>query len=282
VPVIVELKRDSTPREAIAQSLDYASWLDALSGEQFRELAKNSVKGSLEDAFSELFLNDLQEIDCQKHRILLVAPKLDAAAERIINYLAERYGIGINAVFFKYAKIGSEEILARSMLVSEEVSKDRRSPASKARPKPEDLDKIAQERNVTELVNTCRKRNAVWDEWPSPKYGGSWRYALSTEQGRRLLLRIAVSDEAMKTPAGELDVWVRPENVAEVTGTDESAVRNAFKDGYLQLAEKFGNLCIRLRTKVEAEKFVHQLKEWTSSPRPQGGAPTGTSDVDLH
>src|SRR5277367_5560262 len=30
VPVIVELKRDSTPRQAIAQALDYASWLDTL------------------------------------------------------------------------------------------------------------------------------------------------------------------------------------------------------------------------------------------------------------
>src|ERR1035437_8327898 len=31
VPVIVELKRDATPRQAIAQALDYASWLDSRS-----------------------------------------------------------------------------------------------------------------------------------------------------------------------------------------------------------------------------------------------------------
>ena len=44
--------------------------------------------------------------------ILLVAARLDASAERIINYLAERSGLDINAVFINYAKLSDgKEIL---------------------------------------------------------------------------------------------------------------------------------------------------------------------------
>lgn len=38
--VIVELKRDSTPREAIAQALDYASWLNGASEEDISACAQ--------------------------------------------------------------------------------------------------------------------------------------------------------------------------------------------------------------------------------------------------
>lgn len=272
VPVIVELKRKSTPREAVAQALDYASWMDTLSEDQFKELAEEYLKKPLAEAFSDHFPGELpEELDCQKHRIILVAPRLDAAAERIINYLSERYSMGINAVFFKYAKLGSEEILVRSMLVSEEVRKVRSSSAPR-RPSPEDLTKIAAERNVTELVRICRQMSAVWDEFPSARHGDSWGYSLTTDQGWRLLLRIDVYGREMKTPDGELDLWVRYKNVAEVTATGETVVRNVLQGGYSLLAEKSGNVIIRLRTTAEAEKFVQQLKEWVSSPKPQDGA----------
>lgn len=272
VPVIVELKRKSTPREAVAQALDYASWMDTLSQEQFKEFAEEYLKKPLAEAFSDQFPGELpEEIDCQRHRIILVAPKLDAAAERIINYLSERYSMGINAVFFKYAKLGSEEILVRSMLVSEEVSEARRASAPR-KPKPEDLNKIAAKRNVTELVTICRQMSSVWDERPSFKHGGSWAYALTTDQGWRLMLRIDVFGGDMKTPDSELDLWLRYKSVAEATAADEAVVRNAIQVGYSLLAERSGNLIIRLRTLAEAEKLVQQLKEWASSPKPQDAA----------
>src|SRR5437016_9357031 len=38
--VIVELKRNKTPREAVAQALHYASWLDTATEEQIRVIAE--------------------------------------------------------------------------------------------------------------------------------------------------------------------------------------------------------------------------------------------------
>jgi hypothetical protein len=121
--------------------------------------------------------------------------------------------MGINAVFFKYAKLGDEEILVRSVLVSEKV-KPTGTRAKKPPPPPEELESSAKVRNVIELVNICRQMSAVWNEWTSAQHGGSWDYSLTTAQGWRLLSRIDVSGEGMKTPVGELDLWICCKNVA--------------------------------------------------------------------
>ena len=49
--VIVELKRDRTPREIIAQMLDYASWVSSLTTRQVHEIAQNFLKRPLERPF---------------------------------------------------------------------------------------------------------------------------------------------------------------------------------------------------------------------------------------
>jgi hypothetical protein len=127
-PVIVELKRERAPREAVAQALDYASWLDSATEEQVRLNAEEYLGESLDQAFNEHFDHEMPELVCQNHRIILVAPRLDAAAERIINYLASRHGVDVNAVFFKYARLSSgEEVLVRSVLVADDVIKIRRA-----------------------------------------------------------------------------------------------------------------------------------------------------------
>ncbi len=272
VPVIVELKRDSTPREAVAQALDYASWLDSLSVEEFKELAAQYLGKPLNEALSEVFLEeaiDLSAIDCQKHRIILVAPKLDAAAERIITYLAGRHRIAINAVFFKYAKVGSEEILVRSVLVAEDVRKETSGRSDRGpRLQPQNLLDLAQARQVTALVEICRQAKTIWDEVVTRTHGGSWLYSLYTDHGWRSFFGINVSGKLMGTPVGELDVWIRTKNLAEATSIDESVIREAFTP----ITIKSGNCIIRLRSSSEAEKLVQQLKQWTSSVSAQSNA----------
>lgn len=51
--VIVELKRDKTPRDVVAQTLYYASWVKDLSYESIKELVQINFDKSLEDLFQE-------------------------------------------------------------------------------------------------------------------------------------------------------------------------------------------------------------------------------------
>jgi hypothetical protein len=119
--VIAELKRDKTPREITAQTLDYASWVTDLQRDEILEIAKRYLGNavSLEEAFKQRFKEDLPDIINDSHRMLIVASKIDASSERIIKYLSNGCGVNINAVTFHYFKKNDgEELLARVFLIN--------------------------------------------------------------------------------------------------------------------------------------------------------------------
>lgn len=108
--VIVELKRDKTPREVTAQALDYASWVSDLSNDKITEIANIYLgeKGPLEDCFRAKFGAELPEIMNEHHSMIIVASEIDGRSERIIRYLSDNYGVGINAATFQYFRNGKE------------------------------------------------------------------------------------------------------------------------------------------------------------------------------
>jgi hypothetical protein len=116
--VLVELKRDRTPREIIAQALDYASWVEQLTPDRIAQIFQRfSGGGSLDEAFEKHFGSSLDEDTLnQSHQIIIVASELDAATERIIGYLNSR-DIAINAVFFQVFQHGPDQLLSRAWLI---------------------------------------------------------------------------------------------------------------------------------------------------------------------
>lgn len=126
--VILELKRDRTPRDIVAQVLDYASYVQRLGLSKIREIASESgfFDGkSLEEAFREKFGEELPDPVNPGHRMYIVASSLDSATERIIEYLSETHGVDINAVTFAYFNVGGQEMIGRSMLIDEEKARTR-------------------------------------------------------------------------------------------------------------------------------------------------------------
>lgn len=116
--IVIELKKNKTPREVTAQALDYASWVQNLSYADIATIFadKNSGK-ALETAFAEKFnINPPEKVN-ERHKLIVVASELDPTTERIINYLCTNYGVPINAVFFKYFKDGTSEFLTRTWLL---------------------------------------------------------------------------------------------------------------------------------------------------------------------
>src|SRR5579883_2535863 len=69
--VIVELKRDMTPREAVAQVLDYASWLDGASDADIQTIldrAEQHLAKPLDEAFEDQFGTEMPALVPQNHR----------------------------------------------------------------------------------------------------------------------------------------------------------------------------------------------------------------------
>ncbi len=116
--VLIELKRDRTPREIIAQALDYASWVEQLGTEKIAQIYQRySNGGNLAEAFQERFDEKLDEDALnQSHQIIIVASELDDSTERIIGYLDAR-DIAINVVFFQVFQHGGEQLLSRAWLI---------------------------------------------------------------------------------------------------------------------------------------------------------------------
>lgn len=117
--VLIELKRDKTPREIVAQALDYASWVEQLTGDQIARIYRRFAgEGSnLDDAFKNRFGIELDEDALNaSHQIILVASELDLSTERILNYLNAK-DIAINALFFQVFQHGDDKLLSRAWLI---------------------------------------------------------------------------------------------------------------------------------------------------------------------
>ncbi|MBI1377785.1 MAG: hypothetical protein GC157_09935 [Frankiales bacterium] len=115
---VLELKRDRTPRDVVAQTLDYGSWVQTLSHDDVREVYEKyrGPEQAFEEAFEETFgVAPPDELNVEQ-TLTIVAAELDSESERIVDFLAGTFGVPINAVFFRYFRDGDREYVARTWL----------------------------------------------------------------------------------------------------------------------------------------------------------------------
>lgn len=132
---VLELKRDRTPRDVVAQVLDYGSWVTTLTRDDVIELANRHLKDSFESAFDEVFHTSPPDELNGELRLTIVATDLDDSSERIVSYL-RGFGVPVNAVFFSYLDDGDRRYLARSWLA--EPDEEQRAPRSSKKAKRAD------------------------------------------------------------------------------------------------------------------------------------------------
>ena len=156
--VIVELKRDMTPRDVVAQTLDYASWVRDLSNDRLSTIASRHLGQTvtLEDAFAKKFGSELPDVLNENHGILIVGSRIDASTERIIKYLSDAHGVSINAVSFQYFQTqNGHELLARVFLIEPDtIEYQARTKSSSKRRRNLTLDELqsmADDKGVGEL-----------------------------------------------------------------------------------------------------------------------------------
>lgn len=113
---VLELKRDRTPREVVAQVLDYGSWVTSLDRDGVLAIANGHLDQPFEVAFEDAFNATPPDELNGEQQLTIVATELDDSSERIVEYLAS-YGVPINAVFFSHLQDGDRRYLARSWLM---------------------------------------------------------------------------------------------------------------------------------------------------------------------
>jgi hypothetical protein len=123
--IVLELKRNQTPREVIAQVLEYGAWVVKVRAEDVPQIYRSYVeryhpdriKESFDQAFRRHFgVQEVPEDLNSAHELVVVASQFDATSERIVNYLAEAHDVSINAIFFRIFKDEGREYLTRAWL----------------------------------------------------------------------------------------------------------------------------------------------------------------------
>ena len=119
--VVLELKRDTTPREVVAQLLDYGYWIRDIKSD---EIAKTFIEyqeryhGSVTPiAIDEAMRNKFGDVPDElntSHQLIIVTKELDPATERIVSYLTEEYRVeNVRVVSFQVFQDEDHQYLTR-------------------------------------------------------------------------------------------------------------------------------------------------------------------------
>jgi hypothetical protein len=265
--VVVELKRDRAPRETVAQAIDYASWVATQTPDDIRSIAVGYLKQPLESAFQERFGQQLPNLQLNAPGILVVASRLDASTERMIEYLSEQHGMDIDGLVFRYIRLPSDEqILVRASVVSEE----RRIVAGESYSvSPEVLMSQARDRKIVPHVNVLRTLAGFLSEDPVRTYGGSFRYWGG--QGRLLCGVNVVANWG--APDGSVDVWISHGNLAQASGVPEESLTEKLRSEFEFVRQYEGahQMILRIKSEEEAAKMVDLLRAWLEGPQETPG-----------
>lgn len=230
--VIVELKRDMTPREVTAQALDYASWVKDLERDEIEKIAteyfkKNGETKTLQSAFRTQFDSDLPDVINEGHAMRIVAAEIDDSTERIIRYLSETYSVDINAARFHFfqGKDG-RRILARTFTVAleeAEVNVKKRSGKRSPAPSKEEMEQRAANAGVGDLYRRLRDALAVVPELRSGTTETTLAFLAENPNGsRRVVFHLVPGESSADTG---LRYRAYSKRLAEFTGLDEEHVK---------------------------------------------------------
>ncbi|MEQ1697331.1 MAG: endonuclease NucS domain-containing protein [Hyphomicrobiaceae bacterium] len=215
--VLIELKRDRTPRDVVAQAIDYATFVEELKAEDVAAIYSRFAPGrDLGADFESRFGIELEEDMLNaSHQIVIVADKIDDSTVRIVNYLNER-DIPINVLCFQVFANDSDTFLSRTWLLDPAETQANAAEAPKRDREPW---------NGEFYASFGEDGSRSWDEAVSFGFisagGGSW-YSNSLRQlkeGDRIWVkipgrgfvgvarvrgpRVAAADFMLSTPNGE-------------------------------------------------------------------------------
>ena len=123
--VIIELKRDRTPRDTVAQALEYASFIDRLNYNQLEQIYQNYADNtdlSLTEQHRTFFnLEEDESVNINKEQhIIVLGSNISKEIRQQATYL-NRKGLPVTCVEFNYFKTESgETLLSTDIAVSGE------------------------------------------------------------------------------------------------------------------------------------------------------------------
>ena len=172
--VVVELKRDKTPRETIAQLLEYASFVENLDYSQLNEIYQDysGEETTLEDYHQQYFQSETdQKVSFNKStRLIIMAQEISKQTRQTALFLRKK-GVDIYCMEFKYFETKSGQKIISSDFVVGEEEYIRQKVQSASLPKVDEqqfLGSLDQNgSNVFQHIFEFAKQNGLMFRWGS-------------------------------------------------------------------------------------------------------------------
>lgn len=193
--VVFELKRGTLSRDAVAQVVDYASYLDAMDltdlADYISDRSGEHGIDKIED-FQEWYSQDFGELDSMMPlRLFLVGLGADDRTERMVRFLADNSGMDISLLTFHGFTYDGKTLLARQVEVEAATDpgprRARRYVSTAER--REQLARRVEDSGVSEMFDAVR--DMFRQNWPKSGTNPG-AYGLSIQLKRRSYARIGI------------------------------------------------------------------------------------------
>ena len=176
--VVIELKREKTPRETVAQILEYASFVENLNYEQLNRIYQeySGDEMSLEEYHQQFFQsNQDSKVSFNKtSKLMIVAQNISTEIKQTALYLRKN-GIDIYCLEFKYflnksneKMISSDYVVGEEEFIKSEKIKSAELPKVDEKQFAASLDKYGE--TAFKAISNFAKENSLIFRWGSKGY----------------------------------------------------------------------------------------------------------------
>jgi hypothetical protein len=260
--VVFELKRGNLTRDAVAQAIDYGSYLNGLGAEELCSLINKSPgNGGIEriDDFDQWYRSNFPGrplMDIGAPRIVLVGLGVDERAKRMVAFLAHS-GLDISLITFQGFEQGGEILLARQVEVqsrSESESGDKSKKRSNQIKLTEVLAHLRIEQNYAALIGAIKQGlgEAAYQS-PNPN-GYSFYLPEASAAGAN---RSYIALYAPESKNGRLQVWL---HTRAIEAAGEQNVKQAATTMGSAFVPKVGYGDVWIDGLAPASKYTESLR----------------------
>jgi len=255
--VVIEIKRGEVRRETVAQAIDYASCIVAMSSDELREKANLYLRdhpvGGLRDLDALMEQRGIRlDDEARDVSLIVVGTSQDEGLDRMVNFLAERGNLSISVVSFEvFALPSGERVLVRELTESDiEVTIDAPRRATRRMPTLEEFYQVAEAAGTREPIQKFVEAGTRVG-LPYRVYRES--IFLTRPNNRNLtVLGILLNP----TCDGRVRIWAASEPLAEVFGLRKERIEEIFSNNYSESTAE--GLCDQL---ARFEKLFRETQD---------------------
>lgn len=162
--IIMELKKDKSPRDVVSQILEYAVWAEKIQYEDLNRIASSKYLNGHENLWKkyEKDFGNVPDYFNEKQKLYIVSEKIDRKTEQVSRYL-RRQGVDISCIelnFYEYEdqKLADTRIIVGTeKLIPEQLTKEEKT---KKPPWNVALENASNENreNIDELIQKIKEK----------------------------------------------------------------------------------------------------------------------------